>query len=81
MNTIIAIYEQGILRPLHKLELAEHSRVKVQIVGDADDDKYPLLKLANLGESQESDVSARAEEILGQEIQRNGWNTSNADPR
>jgi predicted DNA-binding antitoxin AbrB/MazE fold protein len=81
MNTIIAIYEKGILRPLRKLDLAEHSRVMVQIIGNADDDNHPLLTLANLGESQESDVSARDEEILNKEIHRTGWSASNADPR
>lgn len=31
-QTITAIYEQGVLRPLQPLPLAEHSQVKIQIL-------------------------------------------------
>jgi hypothetical protein len=35
METIVAIYEQGVLRPLRQLPLAEHARGRVQIVEGA----------------------------------------------
>ena len=42
----------------------------------------PLLALANLGESPETDVSERAEEILATEIgATTGWSMPHADPR
>jgi predicted aconitase with swiveling domain len=41
-----------------------------------------LLALANLGESPETDVSERAEEILASEIgATTGWSVPHADPR
>jgi predicted DNA-binding antitoxin AbrB/MazE fold protein len=84
MDTIIAIYEQGVLRPLTTLALAEHTRVRLQIieqVGNADIN-HPLLTLANLGEALEEDVSERAEEILAAEVKSDtGWSTSDADDR
>ena len=84
MDTIIAIYEKGVLRPLTALPLADHTRVRLQIIEqttDADID-HPLLALANLGESQESDISERAEEILAAEVHpAAGWSAPDADPR
>jgi len=84
MDTIIAVYEQGVLRPLTTLALAEHARVRLQIieqVADADL-SHPLLMLANLGQSQEKDISERAEEILGAEVKPDaGWSTSDANHR
>ncbi|MFB0534520.1 MAG: antitoxin family protein [Anaerolineae bacterium] len=84
MDTIIAIYEQGVLRPTTPLPLAEHTRVRLQIVEqitDVDSD-YPLLTLANLGECQEPHISERVEEILAAEIDPEaGWSVPDADPR
>jgi predicted DNA-binding antitoxin AbrB/MazE fold protein len=34
-ETIAAIYEKGVLRPLEPLSLAEHTRVQIQIVADS----------------------------------------------
>ena len=83
MDTIIAIYEQGVLRPVTSLPLAEHTRVRLRIVEqitDVDDD-YPLLALANLGECEETDISERAEEILAAEIDPvTGWSVPDANP-
>jgi predicted DNA-binding antitoxin AbrB/MazE fold protein len=84
MDTIIAVYEHGILRPLTTLALAEHTRVRLQIIEQVavTDINYPLVTLANLGESQEEDVSERAEEILAAEVKPDaGWSTSDADDR
>lgn len=84
MDTIIAIYEHGVLRPLTTLALAEHTRVRLQIIEQvgATDIDHPLLTLANLGESQEEDISERAEEILAAEVKPDaGWSNSNADDR
>lgn len=83
MDTIIAIYEQGVLRPLTTLALAEHTRVRLQIVEQVTDAdiNHPLLTLANLGESPEEDVSERVEEILAAEVRPDaGWSLSDADP-
>jgi predicted DNA-binding antitoxin AbrB/MazE fold protein len=84
MDTIIAIYEQGVLRPITPLSLAEHTRVRLQIVEQITDVAidYPLLTLANLGECQETDISERAEEILAAEIDpAAGWSVPDANPR
>ena len=34
-DTIAAIYEKGVLRPLEPLPLAEHTRVQIRIVAEA----------------------------------------------
>jgi predicted DNA-binding antitoxin AbrB/MazE fold protein len=84
MDTIIAIYEQGVLRPLTELSLVERTRVRLQIIEEVDDEaiEYPLLALANLGESSEQDISERAEDILADEINPNtGWSSPDANHR
>lgn len=84
MDTIIAVYEKGVLRPTTPLALPEHTRVRVQIVEEVSEVEsgHPLLALANLGESLEQDVSERAEDILAAEARpRSGWSTSDADAR
>jgi predicted DNA-binding antitoxin AbrB/MazE fold protein len=82
MDTFIAVYEQGVLRPLQRLNLAEHTRVQVQIVENAPSADAPLLALANLGESDETDVAARAKEILAAEVKpATGWTASDANAR
>ncbi len=84
METVIAVYEKGVLRPTTPLALAEHSRVRVQIVEEMNETEadHPLLALANLGESAETDVSERAEEILSAEIRsRTGWSAGHAGDR
>ncbi len=82
METIIAIYEKGVLRPLQHLNLAEHARVRVQIIESTVSVDAPLLAFANLGESDETDVAARAEEILVDEAKpHSGWNVSDDDHR
>jgi predicted DNA-binding antitoxin AbrB/MazE fold protein len=84
MESVIAVYEKGVLRPTKPLALAEHTRVRVQIVEEVAEAEaqYPLLALANLGESPETDVSERAEAILAAEARaRSGWNVSDADDR
>jgi predicted DNA-binding antitoxin AbrB/MazE fold protein len=84
MDTIIAVYERGVLRPPTELALAEHTRVRLQIVeqvaeGDVD---HPLLALVALGESSEEDVSERAEDILANEVKPDtGWSASDAHHR
>jgi predicted DNA-binding antitoxin AbrB/MazE fold protein len=84
MDTIIAIYEQGVLRPLTELSLAERTRVRLQIIERIDDEAidHPLLALANLGESSEHDISERAEDILADEINpHTGWSSLDANNR
>jgi predicted DNA-binding antitoxin AbrB/MazE fold protein len=84
MDTIIAIYEQGVLRPLTELSLAERTRVRLQIIEQVDDEAidHPLLTLANLGESSEQDISERAEDILADEINpHTGWSSLDANHR
>ncbi len=83
-TTIIATYEQGVLRPTTPLPLVEHTRVRLQIVEQITDVdiNYPLLTLANLAECQEADISERSEEILAAEIDpAAGWSVSDADRR
>jgi predicted DNA-binding antitoxin AbrB/MazE fold protein len=84
MDTIIAIYEQGVLRPLTELSLVERTRVRLQIVEQIGDEaiEYPLLTLANLGESSEQDNSERAEDILADEVNlHTGWSSLDANHR
>jgi predicted DNA-binding antitoxin AbrB/MazE fold protein len=84
METIIAIYEQGLLRPLIPLQLPEHARVRVQVVEQLDsaadtlpsDQPYsaeeikqnPLLAFANLGSSGETSISEHIKDVLANEI-------------
>jgi predicted DNA-binding antitoxin AbrB/MazE fold protein len=84
METIIAVYERGVLRPLTRLPLAEHTHVRLQIVEQVDksDIEHPLMALAGLGTSAEVDVSERAEDILADEVQPDtGWSAPDANPR
>jgi predicted DNA-binding antitoxin AbrB/MazE fold protein len=84
METVIAVYENGVLRPTTPLALPEHSRVRLHIIEETDEIKgqNPLLALTNLGESRETDVSERTEEILAAEIRsRSGWSASDGGDR
>ncbi|WP_297072724.1 antitoxin family protein [Thermococcus sp.] len=38
METVEAIYEDGVLKPLKKLNLREHSRVRIKIIPEDIDD-------------------------------------------
>lgn len=81
MLTIPLIYEQGVFRPLIKVNLPEHARVNAQIIEQADEPPVetftesdiaarPLLAFVGLGESKNgpSNTSERDEEILMRDI-------------
>lgn len=45
-QTIQAIYEDGVLKPLRKLDIAEHQRLDIVIL----EDDLPLLSIARVAE-------------------------------
>jgi predicted DNA-binding antitoxin AbrB/MazE fold protein len=75
METIIAIYEHGVLRPLTPLQLPEHSRVELQVVepasGVAERD-YSFIGIFNSGKP---DLAESVEDILDQTThdKHEGW--------
>jgi predicted DNA-binding antitoxin AbrB/MazE fold protein len=69
METIEAIYENGILRPLRPLQLQEHQAVRLVILTEdmealAASQKKALLDLAGIGRSGRSDVSTAHDTYL-----------------
>jgi predicted DNA-binding antitoxin AbrB/MazE fold protein len=75
MTTLIpAIYEGGILRPLEPLNLGEKERVYMLLLPDepakvAAAQRAALASLIGIGESQETEVSARHDEFLYPRLQ------------
>jgi predicted DNA-binding antitoxin AbrB/MazE fold protein len=51
-NTIKAIYENGVLRPLSSLKLAEHEEVEIVILQEGDDiPSVAIARMAHAGKS------------------------------
>ena len=66
---IPAIYEGGILRPLEPVDLAERERVYMLLLPDepakvAAAQRVALADLIGIGESRETEISARHDEFL-----------------
>lgn len=66
---IPAIYEGGILRPLEPVDLAERERVYMLLLPDepakvAAGQRAALADLIGIGESRETEISARHDEFL-----------------
>jgi predicted DNA-binding antitoxin AbrB/MazE fold protein len=60
-KTISAVYENGVFKPLQKVDLPEHKRVHLVII---EEDKLELQKkelssIIGIGESGISDISSR----------------------
>ena len=70
MTTFVqAVYERGIFRPLEPVNLGENERVYMLLLPDepgkvAVAQRAALESLIGIGESQESEVSARHDEFL-----------------
>lgn len=69
METIEAIYENGILRPLRPLQLQEHQAVRLVVLAEdmealAASQKKALLDLAGMGRSGRADVSTEHDTYL-----------------
>lgn len=69
METVEAIYENGILRPLRPLQLQEHQAVRLVVLTEdmealAASQKTALLDLAGIGGSGRADVSTEHDAYL-----------------
>lgn len=73
LQTIEAVYENGVLRPIQALVgLAEHSKVKVTVESQ-ETPTHPLLQFAGILSDEEA---AGLQSIITQEfeqIDHNGW--------
>ena len=72
-QTIEAIYEDGVLRPLQTLTgIAEHSKVKI-IIEYQQTPPHPLLQFAGILSDEEA---AQLQSVIDQEFEQidsNGW--------
>jgi len=68
-ETIAAIYEDGIFKPLQKVALPEHKRMRLVVLPEEDGEllelqKKELSSIIGIGESGISDVSRRHDQYL-----------------
>jgi len=68
-KTIIAIYEDGIFRPLEEAHLPDHQRVKLKIISDDEgsllqSQKKALLEVAGMGASGQKEVGRSHDKYL-----------------
>jgi len=68
-ETIAAIYENGVFRPLQPLQLQEHQEVRIIVItGDsaalAASQRQVLAELAGMGSSGRSDISTAHDSYL-----------------
>jgi predicted DNA-binding antitoxin AbrB/MazE fold protein len=68
-KTIIAIYEDGIFKPLEEAHLPDHQRVKLRIISEDDgsllqSQKKALLEVAGMGASGQNDVARSHDKYL-----------------
>ena len=72
-QTVEAIYENGVLRPLKALEgLAEHSKVKITIEGE-ETSPHPLLRFAGILSDKEAAELRHVIENEFEGIDPNAW--------
>jgi predicted DNA-binding antitoxin AbrB/MazE fold protein len=64
METVTAIYEDGVFRPLEPVDLPEHTEVKLQVI----EPPKRLRKLSFIGlfDSGQPNLAERVEEIMEQ---------------
>ncbi|MEW6776755.1 MAG: antitoxin family protein [Bdellovibrionota bacterium] len=73
-RTIKAVYEDGVLKPLEPLHLAEHAETYVTVEEESREPKWPgepfptprKFTCGGIGDSGRDDISERAEEILAE---------------
>ncbi|MEA1895459.1 MAG: antitoxin family protein [Euryarchaeota archaeon] len=67
--TIVAVYEGGIFKPLQKIALPEHKRMRLVVLPEEDGEllelqKKELSSIIDIGESGISDVSRRHDQYI-----------------
>ena len=67
--TIVAVYEDGIFKPLQKIALPEHKRMRLVVLPEEDGEllelqKKELSSIIGIGESDISDVSRRHDQYI-----------------
>jgi len=68
-KTIIAVYEDGIFKPLEETHLPDHQRVKLKIISEDEgallqSQKRTLLEVAGMGSSGQNDVARSHDKYL-----------------
>ncbi len=68
-KTIIAIYEDGIFKPLEEAHLSDHQRVKLKIISEDEEtllqsQKKALLEVAGMGASGQDEVARSHDKYL-----------------
>lgn len=70
-NSVTAIYEDGVFRPLQKVNLPEHQKIKLIILQNEDDSinlvkfqKKALTKLSGIGNSGFTDIARKHDKFL-----------------
>ena len=68
-KTIVAVYKEGVFKPLQKIDIPEHKHVHLVVIpeGDADlleSQRKELSSIIGIGESGVSNVSRRHDHYL-----------------
>jgi predicted DNA-binding antitoxin AbrB/MazE fold protein len=68
-KTIIAIYEDGIFKPLEEADLPDHQRVRLKIISEDEgailqSQKKALLEVAGMGASGQNEVARSHDKYL-----------------
>ncbi|MGC9445141.1 MAG: antitoxin family protein [Candidatus Methanospirareceae archaeon] len=68
-KTIVAVYKDGVFKPLQKIDIPEHKQVHLVVIPEEDADllesqKKELSSIIGIGESGSSDVSRRHDQYL-----------------
>ena len=68
-KTIIAIYEDGIFKPLEEAHLPDHQRVRLKIISEDErtllqSQKKALLEVAGMGASRQNELARSHDKYL-----------------
>jgi predicted DNA-binding antitoxin AbrB/MazE fold protein len=68
-KTIVAVYEEGIFKPLQKIDLPEHKHVHLVVIPEEDTkllelQKKELSSIIGIGKSGISDISRSVQALL-----------------
>jgi len=68
-KTIVAVYKDGVFKPLQKIDLPEHKHVHLVVIPEEDAEllelqRKELSSIIGIGESGISDVSRRHDDYL-----------------
>ncbi len=68
-KTIVAVYEDGMFKPLQKIDLPEHKHVHLVVIPEEEEgllelQKKELSSITGIGESGISDVSRRHDQYI-----------------